>query len=275
MKINYKQTALALAVTAVLGVPAAASATLVDSSFSGAFTWVTPTGAGMVNTAAATSSAPWYGSRTPITGTLRYDTTTGLGTATVMPFQFLGDTTNFLFKAHNINFMAIGNGQGGPGTLLLGNMGFDWNGSVGIPVSIVMDAAGLFSANPSGMSSADIGTVITGVGALPATNGLTANGANLTLGASPIATTTWNTTSLCTPVKPGDCLGINPSGGLQLMADTVGGSPMIDGPFIGHNFNFDITSMTVTNVVPVPAAVWLLGSGLLGLVGVGRRKRPS
>ena len=170
--------------------------------------------------------------------------------------------------------MAIGNGQGGPGTLLLGNMGFDWNGSVGIPVSIVMDAAGLFSANPGGMSSADIGTVITGVGALPATDGLTVNGANLILGASPIATTTWNTTSLCTPVKPGDCLGVNPSGGLPLMADTVGGSPMIDGPFIGQNFNFDITSMTVTNaaffVVPVLAAVWLLG-----LVGVGRRKRPS
>lgn len=32
--------------------------------------------------------------------------------------------------------------------------------------------------------------------------------------------------------------------------------------------------MTVTQVssVPVPAAAWLLGSGLLGLVGVARRK---
>jgi len=29
----------------------------------------------------------------------------------------------------------------------------------------------------------------------------------------------------------------------------------------------------VNNPVPVPAAVWLFGSGLIGLVGVARRKR--
>lgn len=34
---------------------------------------------------------------------------------------------------------------------------------------------------------------------------------------------------------------------------------------------FKITSLTAT-VVPVPAAVWLFGSGLLGLVGIARRK---
>ena len=35
---------------------------------------------------------------------------------------------------------------------------------------------------------------------------------------------------------------------------------------------FKITSLTATAVVPVPAAVWLFGSGLLGLVGVARSK---
>jgi hypothetical protein len=56
--------------------------------------------------------------------------------------------------------------------------------------------------------------------------------------------------------------------------DGVGGSPMDNGPFPGFNANFDITSVHVTSVstVPVPAAVWLFGSGLLGLVGVARRK---
>lgn len=34
-----------------------------------------------------------------------------------------------------------------------------------------------------------------------------------------------------------------------------------------------ITAPNVSTVVPVPAAAWLLGSGLLGLVGVSRRKQ--
>lgn len=34
-----------------------------------------------------------------------------------------------------------------------------------------------------------------------------------------------------------------------------------------------IITPVVTTVVPVPAAAWLLGSGLLGLVGVARRKQ--
>ena len=36
---------------------------------------------------------------------------------------------------------------------------------------------------------------------------------------------------------------------------------------------FDITVNGVAAAVPVPAAVWLFGSGLLGLVGVARRKK--
>jgi hypothetical protein len=55
------------------------------------------------------------------------------------------------------------------------------------------------------------------------------------------------------------------------------GIPMIaqglygGGPFAGFNFNFNLQgSMTV---VPIPAAAWLFGSGLLGLVGVARRKK--
>lgn len=45
-------------------------------------------------------------------------------------------------------------------------------------------------------------------------------------------------------------------------------SSMPSGPFAG----FQPTFGGVATVVPVPAAVWLLGSGLLGLVGVARRK---
>ncbi len=272
MKTTFKKAALALAVTASLGVSATASATIVDYSFNGAFTMLSAAGALTPNNAKSAYVAPWYGQRTAITGTMSFDTATGMGTGTVTPFLFFGDTANFTASATNISFQAIGDGTGGAGTLVLGNMGFDWNGTVGIPVSIVMDAAGLFSTNPAGMTSANIGNVIAGVGALPATNGATAKGINMVLGASPIVTTTWNTTTLA-----GAGMGSNPSGGLPLIADTIGGSPMIAGPFAGFNANFDVLSMTVTNVtaIPVPAAVWLLGSGLLGLVGIARRKKAA
>ena len=48
---------------------------------------------------------------------------------------------------------------------------------------------------------------------------------------------------------------------------------------VKHTVNWTFTasdattySMNVTTVVPVPAAVWLFGTGLIGLVGVARRK---
>lgn len=55
--------------------------------------------------------------------------------------------------------------------------------------------------------------------------------------------------------------------------DGVPGIPMpTGGPFAGFNANFNLQGIT-PSAVPVPAAVWLLGSGLVGLAGVARRKR--
>lgn len=60
--------------------------------------------------------------------------------------------------------------------------------------------------------------------------------------------------------------------------DGIPGYPMATPPFQGFNATFGGTA-TVTNVdtgqVPVPAAVWLFGSGLLGLVGVSRRRKKA
>ena len=52
--------------------------------------------------------------------------------------------------------------------------------------------------------------------------------------------------------------------------DGVAGYDMVDGPFVGYSAAFSFTAP-----VPVPAAVWLFGSGLLGLVGVARRKKAA
>ncbi len=45
------------------------------------------------------------------------------------------------------------------------------------------------------------------------------------------------------------------------------------GSFAGVNYRLHLVG--TVNTVPLPAAVWLLGSGLLGLVGVARRKRSD
>ena len=60
----------------------------------------------------------------------------------------------------------------------------------------------------------------------------------------------------CGAGNPGDtCTGV--------------GTPMQIGPFPGQAPAFN----GVVSAVPVPAAVWLFGSGLLGLVGVARRRK--
>lgn len=68
----------------------------------------------------------------------------------------------------------------------------------------------------------------------------------------------------------------DPSGTIHLAmtdpdGDGVIGSPMQDGPFLGFNWTFDLT----LTPVPVPQAFWLFGSGLLGLVGMARRKKEA
>lgn len=57
---------------------------------------------------------------------------------------------------------------------------------------------------------------------------------------------------------------------LDIDGDGTPGARMVDGPFPGFSANF-----TPGPAVPIPAAVWLFGSGLLGLVGVARRKKKA
>ncbi len=169
---------------------------------------------------------------------------------------------------------------------IIGNMLVDWAGTTGIPLSMVWDATGLFNAIDYGLQAGDVisgtnlkrdGVIIADVNsATPASDGiLDSFGTALNQGPAPLAVTTWNTTTLCTPGV--DCMDNALSGGAPFFDDGVSGSPLIDGPFPGFYVNFDIgsgNSLTVLNVnpVPVPAAVWLFGSGLIALIGFAKRK---
>jgi len=57
------------------------------------------------------------------------------------------------------------------------------------------------------------------------------------------------------------------TGGTLLFDETI-----VDGVFTDPNFTLTMTA-TPVSAVPVPAAVWLFGSGLLGMVGIARRRK--
>lgn len=308
MKKSVINTAVAAALAASAG---SASATISTFNWNGVFTLLDSTGVAQANSSIPGKST--FKFQTNISGTMAFDNVTNAGTATVVPFQFFNGNPTLPATAAGITMQAIGDGMGGAGSLVLGNMLFNWNTTNGIPVSLVIDAAGFFGAT-SGMFGDGVldGTDVAGFGATPASDG-TYTGATfgyLNLGPIPMASLSQNTTNrIGCGSNDGTCLGNASSGVLPLVVDTapnpndfdlttptysdlandgVGGSPMQDGPFPNFNANFDVTELMPTGTsagtigpfdvgpeIPVPAAVWLFGSGLLGLVGVARRKKSE
>ena len=101
----------------------------------------------------------------------------------------------------------------------------------------------------------------------------TAGLSNLAVGQNAVGTLFDWSTSVDIPVLAvfdcasvaGTCTGIN---------NTAGGS-MQTGPFAGSTPAFNGTGDLNPKTIPVPAAIWLMGSGLLGLVGVARRRKVA
>ncbi|MDH5571483.1 MAG: VPLPA-CTERM sorting domain-containing protein [Gammaproteobacteria bacterium] len=267
--MNYKKTAISVAMGAVLGLAATTSqADVINMSYTGAFTMLGATGLVVTNDATGPYWDPtWnYGMRTTISGTMTFDTATGSGTGTVDPFDFFAGSGAAVVSGVSMQVI--------DGGLILGNMNFAWGGS-SIATNIVLDGSGLFAA--MGMAPIGPGMVIdqafcvsTGYCATAASDAaITARNGMPAIGAAPIVTSTYNVAG---STGYGTTLGQLSLG----VDDGIGGSPMDNGPFEGFNANFDITSLTVVtppDPVPVPAAVWLFGSGLIGLVGFARRKK--
>jgi hypothetical protein len=285
MSMNIKKTLLATAVTTAMGATAieAQAAPILSADWSGLFTLLDSSGAGIQSRSYPYYADPtWgYGFRTQVSGTMTFDLATGSGSATVNSFDFFGAPT----VATAITMQVIDPANG----LVQANMGFNWSSANGIPVSLILDARGFFGAISQGVATSDVidQATVAGYGALPASNGI--NWGTFPVGPVPMATTSLDTTLISSAsvacaddvangVANGNCLGLNPSSELGVIAgdDGIGGSPVIDGPFPGLNPNFDITAIhinAVTSEIPVPAAVWLFGSGLIGLIGVAKRKR--
>ena len=74
----------------------------------------------------------------------------------------------------------------------------------------------------------------------------------------------WNSSTGIAVLEIFDCVAGTCSGN---------GVPMANGPFAGSIAVFNGTGSV--SAVPVPAAAWLMGSGLLGLVGVARRRKQA
>ena len=276
-----------------------------DYNWNGVFRLLDKTGAALSNTSISTKSNNAFD--TPISGTLSYDDVAGMASATVASFDWGAQIPEFPFAVTNFDLKAIGDGMGGSGSLMLGNMLFNWNGNNGIPVSMIMDASGFFAGelSPGGANSAVPASDGTYVGEfVPGTvTGPGGYAGYLGLGPVPIATTAWDT-SLAAGCAAGvdanfanntggGCMGVAISGALPLIFDNtpsgnyvndytanvggnIGGSPMVDGPFTGLSATFDFVSLEIApSVVPLPSAVWLFGSGIVGLIGAARRKKSK
>lgn len=267
------KTVIAAGIALALG-SSAASAVGVNDLFGNAsfttnsanFTMLSPTGAtvGGTNNVVMTWDGDAFTSSSDYTGPGSYANVTAASTSTFFSNLWTAhDIQVFVPGSYSFNTaLAGGNPESGmlnvtvPAGQIGMHMLFDWNGNLNIDVFVVAASNSMFGAGvlrtAANASSCDLGTI----------KNCLWNGGFVT-GQKPVVNQVW---MLATTDGNGDgIMGINMAPG---------------GPFAGFNAGFnatmaggaDISDIPTQNPVPVPAAAWLFGSGLLGLAGVARRK---
>ena len=194
---------------------------------------------------------PGYGlvANQPIAASFSYDTVSGIGNSS------LSITTDQLFFGVPMTFHDVSMSRIGGSNLIDGTVFVDWNANNNMLAHVEWDASGLFNAIDVGLQAGD-----------------TISGTNLIRNGSIIADV--NSATPYSDLLTGQSEFIS----YAPLAATSNSQGFGDGPFIGIVAYFDIgsgNSLHVTSIssVPVPAAVWLFGSGLIGLIGIARRKK--
>lgn len=234
-----------------VSLPSVASASIITFDFTGRLTVVAPNG----NLFNNTSNGGW---QTPIAATLTYDTNIGVTSSTLN--VNIGNWFGVPAYIHDITAVSM------TGNIIDAQYLGDWNGNNDMPAHVQWDATGLINAIGYGLQ---VGDKLSGNSLYRDYNHDAIYDPSELLTANLGSATPYSDT-------PISGLGI-PLQGYAPLAATGASQGFTAGPFTGVVAYIDIgsgNSMYVTSVsaVPVPAAVWLFGSGLLGLMGMARRK---
>lgn len=277
MKTNLKKTLLTSSIALILGTTGAEAAQV--SNFLGAYTWATDS----ANITMLASNGGNYAMTNDVTmlwdGSAYNSSADYTGPGSVANVT-ASSTTPFggqNWAAHDIQMFMPGSyvfdttlGGGNPETGTLGatvgvgqlgmHMLFDWIGNLNIDVFMVFDQNSVFGSGLLYSTQTTLGgshkcdQLYSGT----ITQNCLYDGLGYGSDGAPVLNQMWMLSST------------DPDG------DGIMGIPMAaSGPFAGFswNFNANLVATPIPPEVPLPGAVWLFGSGLMGLMTVARQKR--